>query len=99
MRRKFNVTGSCNPERHYMVDTAKRFDSIKEMIDAGEYFAINRARQYGKTTTLQTIRRKLSDRYLIIKTSFEGVGDQPFKAEGGFVKCSPGWCRMNCAAT
>ena len=86
MRRKFNVTGSCNPERHYMVDTAKRFDSIKEMIDAGEYFAINRARQYGKTTTLQTIRRKLSDRYLIIKTSFEGVGDQPFKAEGSFVK-------------
>ena len=24
MRRKFNITGSCNPERHYMVDSEKR---------------------------------------------------------------------------
>ena len=24
MRKKFNITGSCNPERHYMVDSKKR---------------------------------------------------------------------------
>ena len=51
MRKKFNITGSCNPERHYMVDSKKRFKAIKDLIDAGEYFTINRARQYGKTTT------------------------------------------------
>jgi len=68
MRKKFNVTGSCNPERHYMVDTAERFAAVEKLIDAGEYFTINRARQYGKTTMLQTIRRRLSDKYLVIKT-------------------------------
>ena len=56
------------------------------MINSGEYFTINRARQYGKTTTLNMIRRKLSDRYLIIQTSFEGVGDNPFKTELSFVQ-------------
>ena len=85
MRKRFNVTGSCNPERHYMVDTEKRFKSVEELIDMGEYFTINRARQYGKTTMLQMIRRRLSDKYLIIKTSFEGLGDESFKGIPEFV--------------
>ncbi len=51
-----------------MVDTAERFAAVEKLIDAGEYFTINRARQYGKTTMLQTIRRRLSDKYLVIKT-------------------------------
>ena len=55
------------------------------MIDRGKYFTINRARQYGMTTMLQMIRRKLSDKYLIIKTSFEGLGDESFKGEEAFV--------------
>ncbi len=86
MRKKFNVTGSCNPERHYMVDTEKRFKAVEELIEMGEYFTINRARQYGKTTMLQTIRRRLSDKYLVIKTSFEGIGDEPFKNEESFAR-------------
>ena len=86
MRKKFNITGSCNPEWHYMVDTAERFAAIKELIDYGEYFTINRARQYGKTTMLRMIWRKLSDRYLIIDTSFEGVGDSAFESEVSFSK-------------
>ena len=61
-----------------MVDTEKRFKAIEKLIDNGEYFTINRARQYGKTTMLFTIRRRLSDKYLIIKTSFEGLGDESF---------------------
>ena len=69
-----------------MVDTAKRFTAVEELIDLGEYFAINRARQYGKTTMLQMIRRRLSDKYLIIKTSFEGIGDEPFRDEGLFAR-------------
>ena len=86
MRKEFNTTGSCNPNRHYMVDTSKRFKAVESMIDRGKYFTINRARQYGKTTMLQTIRRRLSDKYLVIKTSFEGVGDEPFKEEASFAK-------------
>ena len=85
MRKKFNITGSCNPDWHYMVDTEKRFAAVEKMIDSGEYFTINRARQYGKTTMLQTIRRRLSDKYLVIKTSFEGLGDESFKSIPEFV--------------
>lgn len=34
-----------------MVDSAERFAAVEKMIDMGDYFTINRARQYGKTTT------------------------------------------------
>ena len=85
MRKGFNITGSCNPERHYMVDTEKRFKAVEGLIDGGAYFTINRARQFGKTTMLQMIRRRLSDKYLIIKTSFEGLGDESFKSIPEFV--------------
>ena len=86
MRKKFNITGSCNPRQHYMVNTAKRFEAVESLIEQGEYFTINRARQYGKTTMLQAIRRKLSDKYLVIKTSFEGVGNESFQGQETFVK-------------
>ncbi len=66
MRKEFNTTGSCNPEWHYMVDTEKRFKAVEEMIDSGEYFTINRARQYGKTTMLQVISDRLSNQYRLI---------------------------------
>ncbi len=84
MKKEFNVTGSCNPEWHYMVDTAKRFEAVENLIDSGKYFTINRARQYGKTTLLDMIWRKMSNRYLVIDTSFEGVGDSAFENESSF---------------
>lgn len=86
MRKKFNITGSCNPERHYMVDTPARFVAVESLIDGADYFTINRARQYGKTTTLHMIWRKLSGKYLVVDTSFEGVGDNAFEKEDSFVK-------------
>ena len=84
MRKRFNVTGSCNPEWHYMVSTEKRFKAVEDLIDFGEYFTINRARQYGKTTMLQAIRRKLSERYLVIPLSFEGLDDGAFASHEAF---------------
>ena len=86
MRKEFNITGSCNPEWHYMVDSAKRFEAVERLIDTGKYFTINRARQYGKTTMLQMIWRRLSDRYLIIDCSFEGVDDNAFSSHAAFAK-------------
>ena len=52
MKRYFNVTGACDARFHYMVDLRERLAEIKKLVDAGEYFTINRARQYGKTTML-----------------------------------------------
>ena len=86
MRKEFNITGSCNPEWHYMVDNAKRFEAVERLIDTGKYFTINRARQYGKTTMLQMIWRRLSDRYLIVDCSFEGVDDNAFSSHAAFAK-------------
>ena len=83
--KEFNTTGSCNPQWHYLVDTEKRFKAVENLIDKGKYFTINRARQYGKTTMLQMIRRRLSEQYIIIKTSFEGIGDESFKSIPEFV--------------
>lgn len=85
MRKEFNITGSCNPEWHYRVDTAKRFALIENLIEKGKYFTINRARQYGKTTTLDMIWRRMSDRYLVVLLSFEGLGDSAFASEETFV--------------
>ena len=86
MRKVFNITGSCSPERHYMVDSPARFAAVERLIAGGNYFTINRARQYGKTTTLRMIWRRLSDKYLVIDTSFERVGDSSFQNEVTFAK-------------
>ena len=51
MKKIFNVTGTCIPNKHYMVDTLNKIDEIMKLIDNEEYFIINRPRQYGKTTT------------------------------------------------
>ena len=71
MRKEFNTTGSCNPEWHYMVDTSAKLAKIEDLIDRGKYFTINRARQFGKTTTLDAIYRNLSDKYNVITISLE----------------------------
>lgn len=39
----FNVNADCQPDLHYMVDITERLQKIKEMVDAGQYFTINRA--------------------------------------------------------
>lgn len=61
MKRYFNVTGACDARFHYMVDLRERLVEIKKLVDAGEYFTINRARQYGKTTMLNALAEYLQD--------------------------------------
>lgn len=83
-RKHFNVTGLCIPQQDYMVDITSKLSEIKKMIDGGEYFTINRARQYGKTTTLHALKQYLRDDYIVVKISFEGLGGQFFADEGSF---------------
>lgn len=87
MNRKFNYTGACVPEKHYMVNIDERVAKIIALVDEGEYFSIDRPRQCGKTTTLDMLERKLSvEEYLVISLSFEGIGDAVFSSEERFVK-------------
>ena len=48
MPKRFCITGTCIPEKNYMVDISDRIDRIiQDYIENGKYFTINRARQYG----------------------------------------------------
>ena len=70
MGRIFNISADCKPMLHYMVDIRSRLDEIKKMVDQGSYFTINRARQYGKTTTLRVLAEFLKDEYTVISLDF-----------------------------
>ncbi|MCD7817833.1 MAG: ATP-binding protein, partial [Lachnospiraceae bacterium] len=86
MRKRFNVSGACDPNRHYMVNLDSRLLEIRDMIDAGEYFTINRARQYGKTTTLQALARFLKDDYIVVSLDFQRLGSASYESEITFTR-------------
>ncbi|MFG6364105.1 MAG: ATP-binding protein, partial [Schaedlerella sp.] len=71
MGRIFNVSAACKPELHYMVNMDEQLKQIKAMVDQGLYFTINRARQYGKTTTLHALERLLQREYIVISLNFK----------------------------
>jgi len=80
MKRKFNTTGSCNPQRHYMVKLNDRLKEIKEnLVDCGDYFVINRGRQYGKTTTLGALEQYLKDDYIVLSLDFQEFSTGDFE--------------------
>lgn len=69
----FNTTAVCIPTKHYMVDLSERVAEIRNLVDAGKYFTINRARQYGKTTTLTMLKKELSSEYDTLFLDFQGI--------------------------
>ncbi|MFP3154318.1 AAA-like domain-containing protein [Lachnospiraceae bacterium ZAX-1] len=85
--RRFNVTGLCIPNKHYMVDTSEKLEKIKALIEEGFYFTINRARQYGKTTTLSLLEQRLIGECIVASISFEGGKEEHFESTRRF-------CRM-----
>lgn len=78
MTHVFNTTGSCNPELHYMVNIESKLVQIKRLIDSGAYFTINRARQYGKTTTIKALKSFLAKDYVVLALDFQKIGDEEF---------------------
>ena len=89
--REFNSTGLCVPRKHYMVDISGRVAQICTMVERGDYSCINRARQYGKTTTLAALERALEGDYAVASLDFQGLGHASFRTEGHFTR---GFCRM-----
>ena len=81
----FNTTGICNPDEHYMVDLTQRLADVRTLIDEGKYFTINRARQFGKTTTLYALADFLSPEYLVLSMDFQmQMSDAKFRNENVF---------------
>ncbi|MEO0043612.1 MAG: hypothetical protein RL329_3060 [Bacteroidota bacterium] len=86
MSKEFNVTGKCISSKHYMADVSAKMQETLQLIERGQYFIINRPRQYGKTTTLYSLSsalRKMGD-YIVFNVSFEGVGNDIFASEMAF---------------
>ncbi len=86
MGKVFNVTANCNPKLHYMVDLTGRLEQIKAMVDRGEYFTINRARQYGKTTTLFALADYLKDDYQVVRIDFQRLQETDYIDSEHFVR-------------
>lgn len=90
MPKYFNTTAICRPQEHYMVDITEKLKQIKQMIDAGQYFTINRARQYGKTTTLRALQDFLKDEYIVLSLDFQMLSSADFSTEMAFVDAFSG---------
>jgi len=85
MNRIFNITGPCDPKRHYMIDALRRLgDEIFTLISQAEYFIIHAARQSGKTTLLLELTRLLNNggKYHALYCSLENAQAAPDAAEG-----------------
>jgi len=77
----YNTTAVCIPKEHYMVNLDERLKKIKVFVDAGKYFTINRARQYGKTTTLRALYLYLQGEYYVVSMDFQTFGSAEFQTE------------------
>ncbi|WP_250632249.1 hypothetical protein, partial [Rhodoflexus caldus] len=86
MKKEFNVTGTCRPAEHYMMDDTRRFTAIMDFVERGKYFVINRPRQYGKTTMLAALRKELQERsdYLPIVMNFQGLDSAVYASDIAF---------------
>ncbi len=91
MSKRFNTAGLCRPARHYMVDMSHRLAEVREMVENGDYFVINRARQYGKTTLLHLLKGHLSDSYAVFSISFEGIEREVYAGTASFCRR---FCRL-----
>lgn len=85
MCKAFNTDGYCDSKFDYMVDLSNRLKEVKAMIDAGKYFTINRARQYGKTTILNALISYLELDYEIVSLDFQSMSSLSFENEQSFV--------------
>lgn len=82
-----------------MVNIDRQVEAAAKLVRQGDYFCINRGRQYGKTTTLAALADKLSADFCVFNISFEGTGDSSFatveNACAEFLKILKLWSRVN----
>lgn len=79
--RLFNTTGKCIPSAHYMVNIDRQVEAAAKLVRQGNYFCINRGRQFGKTTTLSVLQSKLEkEGYVVFSISFEGMNDSTYSS-------------------
>ena len=60
--KKFNTTGPCFPDEHYMIPALDRLPGIRELVADGNYFVVHAPRQSGKTTALKALVREINEK-------------------------------------
>ena len=81
--RRFNTTGPCFPDEHYMLNAEERLD-VRDLIEHRQYFVIYAARQSGKTTLLKSLEQSMSAKgeYYPLYCSLEAVQSFPEPERG-----------------
>jgi hypothetical protein len=77
--RYFNITGSCDPARHYMIPAERRIPGVETLIAKQAYFVVHAPRQTGKTTAMKALARRLTaeGRYAGLRFSCQNAGVFP----------------------
>jgi len=60
--KKFNTTGPCFPDEHYMMPALDRLPGIRELVADGNCFVVHAPRQTGKTTALQALVGEINEK-------------------------------------
>ena len=58
--KRFNTTGPCFPDEHYMLPALDRLPGVRELVAGGDYFVVHAPRQTGKTTVLKALVREIN---------------------------------------
>ena len=53
--KRFNTTGPCFPDEHYMMPALDRLPGVRQLVSGGDYFVVHAPRQTGKTTALKAL--------------------------------------------
>lgn len=88
MKKRFNITGVCNPRKHYMVDISEKLAQVLELVESEAYFSITCPRQYGKTSMLAALDKYLTAHpdYCPIRMSFAKLSEASFQNEANFCR-------------
>jgi len=73
--RFFNITGSCDPARHYMIPAERRLPECEALIAKQAYFVVHAPRQTGKTTAMKALASRLTaeGRYAALRFSCQAA--------------------------
>jgi hypothetical protein len=79
MRPRFNTTGPCYPDEHYMLPPERRLVRAMELVDDGRYFTLHAGRQTGKTTSAQWLveHYNVGDRFSALWVDVQSARERP----------------------
>ena len=82
--KKFNITGPCVPEKHYMVDITNKIEKIKTLANKSAYLIIDKPPKSGKTTVLAAVEKIMRTSYKVISIDASRINPAYFESENIF---------------